>query len=188
MARPGLIASYGSETIPEFASMPVDAKRHSYREITCDGLVPSDYHSLREIEPAADTKTLEASLPLDPGLSVKLIFVDPDGNPVRGVVTRSLRSAWHRRDQSMTALHHRDLPELACPPEKRVPPWSESKGNDRVQRPSSDESPFSGEQAGRSIARNAAGRKDSTSPIARPSHSEPIRVRRKTALRRGALS
>jgi len=102
----GLIARYGSETIPEFASMPIDAKYQLYSETTCDALVPSDYHSLRGIEPAADTETVEASLPVDPGLSVKLAFVDPSGKPVPGVVVRSMTSAsiWTFTDSETVTL------------------------------------------------------------------------------------
>lgn len=89
----GFIAGYGREAIPEFASAAVDEAPELLDEITCDELKPYDYHSLREIEPAADAESLEVNLPLDPGVSVKFSFVDPDGKPVRRVSTYSLRSS-----------------------------------------------------------------------------------------------
>ena len=88
----GFIAGYGREAIPEFASHDVDEDLDRLMEITCDDLRPSSFHSLREIEPAADAEGLEVNLPLDPGVSVNFTFVDPDGKPVRRVSANSLKS------------------------------------------------------------------------------------------------
>jgi len=89
----GYIAGHGQEAIPEFASVTARDKRSSYTDITCDQLVPSEYHSLREIEPTATAKSIEVDLPLDPGVSVKFSFVDPEGQPVHGVAVSSLGSS-----------------------------------------------------------------------------------------------
>ncbi|MFO1092781.1 MAG: carboxypeptidase-like regulatory domain-containing protein [Planctomycetaceae bacterium] len=52
---------------------------------TLDHVVPSAFHSLVEINPAADAGEIAIDLPLDPGLSLELLFTDADGQPVTGV-------------------------------------------------------------------------------------------------------
>lgn len=86
----GFITGYGQEAIPEFASLTPPRRDEPDPEITCDQMLPGDFHSLREISPADDAESIAVDLPVDRGISVRFSFVDPDGKPLARVYTTSI--------------------------------------------------------------------------------------------------
>lgn len=79
----------GGEYIPGYGSDNIEAyqgKDPSQLPIMLsDHLVPSLFHSLKEIEVPVDKSEFDLSMYVDPGISLTVNFVDPQGKPVKGV-------------------------------------------------------------------------------------------------------
>lgn len=73
--------SYGLSDIPEFRNGTVQDGGY----VTCDAVVPAMYHSMKAIDVPTDVDEFRVSMEADPGFSVTLKFVDPNGNPLQGV-------------------------------------------------------------------------------------------------------
>lgn len=74
---------YGAERIPEL--VPMLKNMNVNPRPTFDHVAPAFFHSLREIDPPADAEEVAVDLPVDPGLSVELVFTDASGAPVTNV-------------------------------------------------------------------------------------------------------
>ncbi|WP_417387088.1 M56 family metallopeptidase [Gimesia sp.] len=87
----GVIAATlkGGEFITGFGAEKIEAyqgKDSSNLPIMLsDHLVSSMFHSLKEIDVPADSSEFELSLHVDPGETMTVNFIDPQGNPVKGV-------------------------------------------------------------------------------------------------------
>lgn len=89
------ITGYGAENIPELNNQ----KGRRFGDVFQYGhIVPSMYHSLREIDVPGDAKSFDVELDADPGISVTVKFVGPDGNALEGVQGRGLgpRQEWQQ--------------------------------------------------------------------------------------------
>lgn len=87
----GVIAATinGGEYIPGYGAEKIEAyqvKDLSEASIALsDHLVPTLFHSLKEIDAPVDKPEFDLSMSVDPGMSLTINFVDPQGNPVKGV-------------------------------------------------------------------------------------------------------
>ena len=97
----GFIAGYGREQIEEYKG-----DKPPSPQVTCDALEPSWFHSLKEIDPAADATEIEIDLPVDRGSSVALTIIDPEGNPVPKVYATGVDQPGlqHRSQSHQTTL------------------------------------------------------------------------------------
>jgi protocatechuate 3,4-dioxygenase beta subunit len=77
--RDDYVLGQGSEAIPGF-----DAERASYLT-RGNGCRPSSYHVLAAIDLPAGADSAEVNLQVDPGRSVELAVVDPEGRPAQGL-------------------------------------------------------------------------------------------------------
>lgn len=89
------ITGYGSENIEELND---DKARKSGNVLKYGHIVPSMYHSLKEINVPEDANTFDVELDVDPGIEVTVKIIDPDGNPLENTQGRGLgpRQEWQR--------------------------------------------------------------------------------------------
>jgi beta-lactamase regulating signal transducer with metallopeptidase domain/protocatechuate 3,4-dioxygenase beta subunit len=80
------IGGLGATSIPEFAK---DKSSRQGAEPTFEHFVPDMFQAVHEISPAADAKTVELNLAVEPGQNVELRFVDRSGKPLSGPVQSS---------------------------------------------------------------------------------------------------
>ncbi|QDT92183.1 M56 family metallopeptidase [Gimesia algae] len=77
------------EYIPGFGAQKIEAYRgkdpSQLPNMLSDSLVPSLFHSLKEIDAPVDKPEFELSMYVDPGITLTINFVDPQGKPVKGV-------------------------------------------------------------------------------------------------------
>ena len=90
------VTSYGSENIEELN----DAKaRQSMRVFKYGHIIPSMYHSLKEINVPENAKTFDVELDVDPGIEVVVKILGPDGSPLEDAQGNGLgrRQEWQQR-------------------------------------------------------------------------------------------
>ncbi|MEL6105545.1 MAG: M56 family metallopeptidase [Planctomycetota bacterium] len=87
------VTSYGSENIEELKN---DKARRSGNVFKYGHIVPSMYHSLKEINVPDDATTFDVELNADPGIKVIVKITGPDGTPFTGAQGRGLgpRQQW----------------------------------------------------------------------------------------------
>ena len=81
------VTGFGKDAIAEFR----DAEPGLGRTLS-DYLSPASFHSLRELDVPLDTDAFEVDLEVNPGTSLTVKFVDPEGNPLQGVQGYGIRS------------------------------------------------------------------------------------------------
>ncbi|MCG8648387.1 MAG: M56 family metallopeptidase, partial [Pirellulales bacterium] len=96
------VAGYGSKAIKEF-----QGEKRGFGRSTSDHVIPTSYHALREIDVPADADSFAVDLQVDPGISLTVKFVDPDGKPLKGVRGYGLKAtrAYGVFDQDRTEAH-----------------------------------------------------------------------------------
>jgi beta-lactamase regulating signal transducer with metallopeptidase domain/protocatechuate 3,4-dioxygenase beta subunit len=77
------IPGNGAANIPELTKMK---SRRRGEGPTYDSFAPTFFEAVHEISPAADAKTVEVNLSVDPGQNVALHLVDPSGKPLTGLL------------------------------------------------------------------------------------------------------
>ena len=88
--------AYGASEIPEFENV------QGLGAPTSDHVVPTLHNSIVEVNPDENVDKIEVEMNVDPGLSLTVKFVDPDGNPLNGVSGSGLTSnrRWSQVDES----------------------------------------------------------------------------------------
>ena len=94
------VKSYGADEIEELSNNKQTIGVFKYGHI-----IPSHYHSLKEINVAQqDAKEIEVSLETDPGISVEVQFVGPNGEPLEDVQGSGFAERWKKSIPSTSKI------------------------------------------------------------------------------------
>lgn len=104
----GFAPEAGREKIPEFAD-PLKTP-----QVTIDHGVPTGFHAVNEVNPAADSTDVTVDLQPDSGRSITLHLIDPEGKPVNGAKVTSLKRSFQLADVkgSDAILEHARIGEV----------------------------------------------------------------------------